>query len=135
MSSVADNALDALAGARHADPFSILGPHRLDRGGVVVRALRPAAESIVVIGQGPDVQMMRAHAGGIFEAAFPQDSQIFDYRLRIITLHRWALASTQTPRLGLSKTGTLRAMPTPGLITSPTFPCRSPSLFNDCFSG
>src|SRR5207237_5706257 len=83
MSSVADNALDALAGARHADPFSILGPHRLDRGGVVVRALRPAAESIVVIGQGPDVQMMRAHAGGIFEAAFPQDSQIFDYRLRI----------------------------------------------------
>jgi len=38
-------AFAALAGARHRDPFSVLGPH-LEAGGVVVRALNPAARSI-----------------------------------------------------------------------------------------
>jgi len=40
-----DAALAALAGARHRDPFSVLGPHAED-GAVVVRALNPAARSI-----------------------------------------------------------------------------------------
>jgi 1,4-alpha-glucan branching enzyme len=83
MSSLAESALDALAGARYADPFSVLGPHRTDRGGVVIRTIRPSAARIAVIGHGPDVEMTRAHPGGIFEAVFPEDSQIFDYRLRI----------------------------------------------------
>ena len=83
MRSGADSALDALAGARYADPFSILGPHRIDRDGIVIRALRPSAERIAVVGHGPDVEMTRSHRGGIFEANFPNDTQIFDYRLRI----------------------------------------------------
>src|SRR4051812_452375 len=82
MKSVAEAALDALAGARYADPFSILGPHRVDRG-IVIRALRPSAERVTVVGHGPDVEMTRAHAVGIFEVTFPQDTEIFDYRLRV----------------------------------------------------
>jgi 1,4-alpha-glucan branching enzyme len=83
MKSAAESALDALAGARSADPFSILGPHRIERDGMVIRTLRPSAERVAVTGHGPDVEMTRAHPGGIFEASFPQDTQLFDYRLRI----------------------------------------------------
>ena len=64
------SALDALAGARHPDPFSILGPH-LDNERVVVRAFVPGAQ----IGQRGHRRRRcpspwpRCHPAGIFEIA------------------------------------------------------------------
>ena len=44
---------DALAEARHHDPFSILGPHVVDEG-VVFRAFLPQAEQVSIIRPGGD---------------------------------------------------------------------------------
>ena len=74
-------AFDALAGARHPDPFAFLGPH-VEDGHVVIRAFLPSAERVEVLhaGGGP-TELSRAHGTGGFEAAFPA-TEIFDYTLR-----------------------------------------------------
>jgi 1,4-alpha-glucan branching enzyme len=76
-------ALDALAGARHPDPFSILGPHIVD-GRVVVRALLPGAESVSVVAAGSAIAMHKVHPAGIYEAEIAGASVIPDYRLRVV---------------------------------------------------
>ena len=72
---------DALSGARHPDPFSILGPH-VEAGAVVIRAYHPSARRVDIVRDGGTVEAVR-HAGGIFEAVFPDAGAIFDYRIRI----------------------------------------------------
>ncbi len=64
--------LDAIAGAFHSDPFSVLGPH-IERGRLVIRACLPAAEAVSVVrdGQTP-VAMTRSHPAGVYEATFPE---------------------------------------------------------------
>jgi len=74
-------AYDALAGARHSDPFAFLGPH-VENGRVVIRAFHPTAERIDVLHKGGPTELVRAHATGGFEAAFDA-GEIFDYRLRV----------------------------------------------------
>ena len=76
------DALDAIAAARHPDPFGILGPHVVD-GTLVLRAFHPSAERVDVRHAGEVTPMARAHDGGVFEARFPGTSEVFDYRLRI----------------------------------------------------
>ena len=44
----ATNRFDALANARHGDPFSILGPHD-EAGSLIVRAYQPAAERVAIV--------------------------------------------------------------------------------------
>jgi 1,4-alpha-glucan branching enzyme len=74
---------DALAGASHRDPFSILGPH-LDGDRLIVRAIVPAAEAIAYAPVGSrDVPMARVHDAGIFEITLPATDGIPDYRLRV----------------------------------------------------
>jgi 1,4-alpha-glucan branching enzyme len=73
-------AFDALAGARHPDPFAFLGPHIEDRR-VVIRAFLPSAERVEVLHAGGATELSRTHGTGGFEAAFPA-TEIFDYRLR-----------------------------------------------------
>ena len=78
--------LDAIAGAFHPDPFSVLGPH-VERGRLVIRTCLPAAEAVSVIrnGQAP-VVMTKSHPAGVYEATFPEtpDAGIdIDYRLRV----------------------------------------------------
>jgi len=72
---------DSLAGARHPDPFSFLGPH-VDDGQVVVRTFQPSAERVDVVHAGGVTAMTRVHDAGVFEASFPATA-VFDYRLRI----------------------------------------------------
>jgi 1,4-alpha-glucan branching enzyme len=72
---------DALSGARHPDPFSILGPH-VEAGAVAIRAYHPSARLVEIVRDGRAVEATR-HAGGIFEAVFPDAGAIFDYRIRI----------------------------------------------------
>src|SRR5215217_7107195 len=64
--------LDQLVDGRHADPHSILGAHP-QNGGVVVRAFRPAAESVVVKPEkGKAVDATQVHPAGVFEAKVPK---------------------------------------------------------------
>jgi 1,4-alpha-glucan branching enzyme len=72
----------ALAAARHADPFSILGPHTAGES-LAVRALHPSAEAIDVVHAGGTTAMARVHQSGVFEATFPGSPETFDYRLRV----------------------------------------------------
>ncbi len=83
MAVIAPGALDALAGARHSDPFGVLGPH-LDGDSLIIRAIQPAAERVDVIRSGRgETPMSRTHHGGVWEAVFPATTSVFDYRLRV----------------------------------------------------
>ncbi len=83
--------------AEHGDPFHILGMHRVDikgRPGVAVRAFLPNAKNAWVARQGVHppskgggggvdaVPMQRIHSDGFFEAVFPDEANLFAYRLR-----------------------------------------------------
>jgi 1,4-alpha-glucan branching enzyme len=85
MPVIAHDALDALAGARHTDPFAVLGPH-VDGGTLAIRTIQPFAERVEVVRPGVAgvTPMSRVHPGGVFEAQFPNTSSVFDYRLRIV---------------------------------------------------
>jgi 1,4-alpha-glucan branching enzyme len=82
MKRALDPTLSALAEARHADPFSVLGPHPAGNR-TVIRACLPWAESISVWRDGGRaVKMTRRHPAGIFEASL-HGSDVPDYRLRV----------------------------------------------------
>src|SRR6476646_6287707 len=74
---------DALAHARHGDPFSILGPHN-EAGTLIVRTFQPAAERVSVVRATEAVEMTRVHPSGIFEARFVEGDTSTDYRLRVV---------------------------------------------------
>jgi 1,4-alpha-glucan branching enzyme len=60
--------LDQLARREHSQPHSILGAHEGENGSVIVRALRPSAQSITVTpAKGKAVTLTQIHPAGIFE--------------------------------------------------------------------
>ena len=87
--TIGSAAIEALIVARHGDPFSVLGPHRV--GDVdVVRALLPSARSVeAVASNGGDSlgTLVRIHPDGVFEgrvaAALPSADGRPAYRLRV----------------------------------------------------
>ena len=84
MPLVAPHMLDALADARHADPFSILGPHR-DGDSLAIRTFQPAAADVDLarLDDGTTTRMTRIHPVGIYEASFRHLGEPFDYRVRV----------------------------------------------------
>jgi len=65
--TVASEELEALVHRAHANPHSVLGAHP-ENGGVVIRALRPAAREIKAhVDGGSTVPLEQIHAGGVFE--------------------------------------------------------------------
>src|SRR4029434_7638119 len=79
-----DPLLQAIAEARHADPFAVLGPHIEPNKGVVIRTVIPTAERITVTRNGSgSIEMTRRHPAGIFEAVLPDLTEIPDYRLQV----------------------------------------------------
>ena len=75
--------LAALADARHADPFGVLGPHRTPDG-IVIRAMLPSAARVELVGYGgAPLEMARRHPAGIFEARLPDSDEIPDYRFHV----------------------------------------------------
>jgi 1,4-alpha-glucan branching enzyme len=59
--------LEQLVHRSHSDPHAVLGAHPAN-GGVIVRAMRPAARSIaVLLGDGERVPLEQIHPGGVFE--------------------------------------------------------------------
>ena len=74
---------DRLIELLHPDPHSILGPH-LTGDGIVLRAFRPDAQSIVAApDRRPPKPFELVHPAGIFEVSFPRAKQVFGYRLEI----------------------------------------------------
>jgi 1,4-alpha-glucan branching enzyme len=74
--------IEALLGARHGDPFSILGAHAAP-GGLVLRALVPDIDDLAVLpwdGGAPIPLPRRQDA--CFEGLLPGRAQPFGYRLR-----------------------------------------------------
>ena len=79
-----DPLLQAIAEARHADPFAVLGPHVEPNKGVVIRTVIPTAERITVTRNGSgSIEMTRRHPAGIFEAVLADLTEIPDYRLHV----------------------------------------------------
>ncbi|MGC4082710.1 MAG: hypothetical protein QM736_11500 [Vicinamibacterales bacterium] len=76
--------LSALATGQQRDPFSLLGPHALPDGRVVIRAIRPDASRIDVrlVADATLEPMMRLTDSGLFEIQ-TSGPEIPDYRLRI----------------------------------------------------
>ena len=78
--------LDALAGARHPDPFGVLGPHAAARGRVWVRAFLPGATSVQLVDAAKQhvlAELPRRAGSDLFEARVA--GPLPDYRLRV----RW----------------------------------------------
>ncbi|MGH7094340.1 MAG: 1,4-alpha-glucan branching protein GlgB, partial [Stellaceae bacterium] len=71
--------------ARHGDPFSFLGMHRLGRG-LCVRAVLPDAETVEIVDAATGAVVAtaaRVHPAGVFMAPIPRRAKSFPYRLRI----------------------------------------------------
>ena len=72
--------LDQLVAGRHGNPHAVLGAHP-HAGAVTVRALRPLAESVVVVHDGGRVSLEHEHGGvwaGVLDVPAPPD-----YRLEV----------------------------------------------------
>src|SRR5471032_1794879 len=81
-----DEAIAALVGGTHRDPFAVLGPHADAAGAIVVRAFQPAARSIALrlIATGALVAMEKVDPAGVFQIRLRADTiDIPDYRLWI----------------------------------------------------
>jgi 1,4-alpha-glucan branching enzyme len=77
------SALDALARREHPEPHAILGAHPTD-GGVVIRALRPSAESVSVKpSKGKAVALSQIHPAGIFEGEIADAKLPLRYKLKV----------------------------------------------------
>ncbi|HEY8125415.1 MAG TPA: 1,4-alpha-glucan branching protein GlgB [Methylocystis sp.] len=87
------NDIDAILGARHADPFAVLGLHETPAG-YVIRAFVPGAASVEAVAPdgGVIAPLGRVHADGFFEGVTPLKARA-PYRL--VASHdaaRWEFA-------------------------------------------
>ena len=94
--SIRKSDIERLVGARHWDPFSVLGPHVVEEKGrrfVSVRVIHSGAQSVVLLRDGAEERtaLSRVHPDGVFEAQFPGDAEIFPYRLEFTgrSGYRW----------------------------------------------
>jgi len=81
-----DAAIEALLGARHADPFGVLGLHAVD-GRLWLRACLPGAQAVSVreATSGAIIATLsQRHPDGVFEAAMGRRRKRFDYRLQVL---------------------------------------------------
>jgi 1,4-alpha-glucan branching enzyme len=79
-----DPEIAAIIEARHHDPFAFLGMHQT-AGGVVVRAMLPAAAAMAVVDAATGAVAgigARIHPAGFFVAAMADRQRPFGYRLR-----------------------------------------------------
>ena len=75
--------VDALVGARHGDPFGVLGPHESAQG-LAIRAFVPHAGTLQVITADGKMaaDLVQRHPAGLFEGLVPGHTTRFPYRLR-----------------------------------------------------
>jgi len=90
---------EAIVGGYHGDPFSVLGPHRVEDGWVVRAWLPHAAEAALLLEGGGRVPMARLHPAGIFGAQIARDPGRYVIEL---VLHRGGTEIIEDPyRFGL----------------------------------
>src|SRR5437588_11783777 len=85
MSPIATQELDALVRREHSNPHAVLGAHPSD-GGVAIRVLRPAAQSVTVRLNGSTsgvAQLEQVHPGGVFEGVLEDASLPLRYQLEV----------------------------------------------------
>jgi 1,4-alpha-glucan branching enzyme len=81
--SISPSDLGRLYALRHHDPHSVLGAHPVT-GGVIVRTLKPEAERVeLIVGDESPREMVKAHAGGLFELLLEGRTDTFPYQLRV----------------------------------------------------
>jgi 1,4-alpha-glucan branching enzyme len=76
-------AVDALVARDLADPHAVLGAHAT-RGGVLIRAFRPAAEAVSAVVDGDVVALRRTHPAGLFEGTIAGASLPLRYELDVV---------------------------------------------------
>jgi 1,4-alpha-glucan branching enzyme len=80
------DAIAALIGARHRDPFAVLGPHE-DADATIVRAFQPAARAMELrlVATGDLRPMTKRDPAGLFEVRLDAvfQTEVPDYRLRV----------------------------------------------------
>jgi len=84
--SLDPRSLAALAGGYFSTPFDVLGMHAYQAGGrpgLIIRTFQPQAKTVSVLLGGHLYPMRRVHADGVFEQAFPGETEFFPYRLSI----------------------------------------------------
>ncbi|HXX24729.1 MAG TPA: 1,4-alpha-glucan branching protein GlgB [Terriglobia bacterium] len=77
--------IESLLVGQHSDPFHILGAHIVEVDGkpaVAVRTYLPGAEQVWVRRESGIFPAQLVHPDGFFEAVFPNEAQVFRYRLR-----------------------------------------------------
>ena len=82
---LADADIAALAAARHADPFAVLGLHMDVAGDWWLRAMLPGAVQVVAVAANTSRVLARLnarHSDGFFEAKLPISDRL-DYRLQV----------------------------------------------------
>ena len=70
LQAASDADIDALLGARHADPFALLGPHET-ASGRVLRAFLPGATHAWACHVEATAELARRHEAGFFEGPLP----------------------------------------------------------------
>jgi 1,4-alpha-glucan branching enzyme len=82
--------LDAIAGGRHADPFSVLGIHP-ENGKRIVRTFQPQAISAALLVDGIDhaLPMEKVHPAGVFEIEMPARKRRYRLRLGFADGNSW----------------------------------------------
>src|ERR1700691_6519008 len=79
--------LDAIAGARNADPFAVLGPHQTSAGWVI-RVFAPEAISVRALTRGGElIAELPRRKDDIFEALIPSLKERPTYRVEVTTAH------------------------------------------------
>jgi 1,4-alpha-glucan branching enzyme len=77
--------IESLLSGQHSDPFHILGAHIVEwekKPAVAVRTYLPGADQVWVWRESGVVAAQLVHPDGFFEALFPNEAQVFRYRLR-----------------------------------------------------
>jgi 1,4-alpha-glucan branching enzyme len=78
-----DEDIDAIAAARHKDPFAVLGPH-LTELGWAIRAFAPEALRVAAVSRdGAPIVELEPRKDDFFEALLPQASERPVYRLEV----------------------------------------------------
>jgi 1,4-alpha-glucan branching enzyme len=89
MTTLTNDAIDAIIRGEQQDPFAVLGAHVVPNGRkdtVAVRAFFPQAEQVMVLPSSAGVKpqvMERIHPKGVFEARFSRRHSLFPYRLQV----------------------------------------------------
>src|ERR1700679_3056085 len=79
--------LDAIAAARNADPFAVLGPHQTSAGWVI-RVFAPEAISVrAVTRDGAFIAELPRRKDDVFEALIPSARERPAYRVEVTTSH------------------------------------------------